>query len=67
MKEMTVDEATIPCTGKITLDTSALAISPVRPLVLASKRGWSERTRELLAKLSKALEGDHEFHKYLGG
>jgi len=66
MKQMTVDEATIPCTGNITLDTSALAMNPVQPLVLA-KRSWNERMKELLAKLSKALEGDHEFHKYLGG
>jgi len=67
MKQMTADEATIPCTGNITLDASALAMNPVQPLVLASKRSWSERMKELLAKLSKALEGDHEFHKYLGG
>jgi hypothetical protein len=31
-----------------------------------SERSLSERIRSLLSKLAKMLEGDHEFHKYLG-
>ena len=31
-----------------------------------SERSLSERSRSLLSKLGKMLEGDHEFHKYLG-
>lgn len=30
------------------------------------KRSLSDRFKSLLAKLDKALEGDHEFHNHLG-
>ena len=60
------DETSIPRTGRIPSETSALAKNTVRPLVSDFKRSLSERIKDLYSKLLKALEGDHEFHKYLG-
>ena len=62
----TANQAFIPSTGKVTSDSSALPDGMAQPLVLGVKQTWSERLKGLLAKLDKALEGDHEFHKYLG-
>lgn len=62
----TSNETTIPRNGKITSNTFGLATSTVQPLVLGSKRSFSHRIKTLLSKLDKALEGDHEFYKYLG-
>lgn len=60
----TSNEITIPL--KITSYTVGLVTSTVQPLVLGSKRSLSDRVKTLISKLGKALEGDHEFHKYLG-
>lgn len=62
----TPDATTSPCTGKITSDTSALVKSTVHPLIPGSKRNLTERIRGLFWKVTNALEGDHEFHNYLG-
>lgn len=62
----TSNETIVPRTGEITLNTLGLATSTVQLLVLSSKRSLSDRIKNLLSKLDKALEGDHEFHKYLG-
>lgn len=60
------DETSIPRTGRIPSETSALAKNTVQPIVSDFKRSLSERIKALHSKMLKALEGDHEFHKYLG-
>jgi hypothetical protein len=62
----TSNETTFPRTAKITSNTFGLATSTVQPLVSASKRWLSDHIKTLRCKLENALEGDHEFHKYLG-
>jgi len=63
---LTANEATIPQTGKLISHSPALTRSGVQPLVRGLKQNLRERIQDLLSKLGKALEGDHEFHKYLG-
>jgi len=54
-------------TGRATSDTSVSVNSAVRTSVPGAKRTLSERIKGLLSNLDKALEGDHDFHNYLGG
>jgi len=67
MKRMALpaDQRTIPCTADGTSDISVSAMNTAQPRVL-SKRKLGERIKCLLWKFARALEGDHEFHKYLG-
>jgi hypothetical protein len=68
MKRMTLapDQGTTPCTAEGVSETSVLAMSMAQPRVLSSKRKLSERIKCLFSKLARVLEGDHEFHRYLG-
>jgi len=68
MKRMTLaaDQGTIHCTAMSTSDTSPLAINTAQSRVLCSKRKFGDRIKCLFSTLARALEGDHEFHKYLG-
>jgi hypothetical protein len=50
-------ETTIP-------SSSASASSTVTS---KKKRSFSQRIKNMFSSLTKALEGDHEFHNYLGG
>ena len=68
MKRMTLvpDQGTRPCTAEGTSHTSVFAMNTAQPRVLSLKRKLGERIRCLCSKLARVLEGDHEFHKYLG-
>ena len=68
MKRMTLvpDQGTITCTADGTSDASLVATNTDQPRVLSLKRKLGERIRCLCSKLARVLEGDHEFHKYLG-
>lgn len=41
--------------------------SPNSAITSQPKRSLSERVKKMFSRLTKALEGDHEFHNYLGG
>jgi hypothetical protein len=47
-------------------DTGMNTLERVNPLALSSKRNLTQRIRDLFSKVSKSLEGDQEYHKYLG-
>jgi hypothetical protein len=47
-------------------DTGMNTLERVNALALSSKRNLTQRIRDLFSKLSKSLEGDQEYHKYLG-
>ena len=42
------------------------SLNSTQAVATSSKGKLNERIKGFLAKLSKALEGDHEYHKYLG-
>jgi len=67
-KRMTLaaDQRTIPCAADGTSDTSVVAMDTARPRVLSLKHNLGESIKCLFSKLARVLEGDHEFHKYLG-
>jgi hypothetical protein len=53
------NETSIPRTERTTPEMSVSVLAKV-------KQSLSEHIKDWHSKLLKALEGDHEFHKYLG-
>jgi hypothetical protein len=53
--------------GTATPATSALRNSTEQHATPSTKRTLGDRFKGFLSNLAEALEGDHEFHKYLGG
>jgi hypothetical protein len=37
-----------------------------QPVVVQSEPTWNDRFKKALSAMSQALEGDQEYHKYLG-
>jgi hypothetical protein len=54
-------------TVRATASTSVSLNSTVLTSLPISKPTLGERIKTLLMNLMKALEGDHDFHNYLGG
>ena len=65
-RHKTVREAAVACTAKIAPDASAFMESTIQPFVASSEQSLSEHIKDLFSKLAKGLEGDQEYHKYLG-
>ena len=51
---------------KVAPDLTGMVLSAVRPLMPSPKHKLSDLIKGLIFKIEKALQGDHEFHKYLG-
>jgi len=60
----TMKNITVPC-SRIALQPREVK-SSVHPVTIGSESSWKQRIRSLFLKLSKGLEGDQEYHKYLG-
>jgi len=41
--------------------------SAAQPVTVAPQKSLGQRIKGLFSNLTKALEGDQEYHKYLGG
>lgn len=62
----TIDPALLNTAGS-NHGASPSLTSNVEPVVGSSKRSLGERIKDFFSKFNKHLEGDHEFHNYLGG